>query len=89
MLFVEKCRMGRRRRSRSRCSRAAGTICQGITGAIREVGQLANRRQLQVCAAASSYSTSYNQRNHTAEQTGKQVVTLAPEPMLVLWVVAV
>ena len=39
MSFVKKCRMRMRRRrgssSRSRCSRAAGTICQGITGAIR------------------------------------------------------
>ena len=84
MLFLEKCRMGRR--SRSRCSRAAGTICQGITGAIRggTIGQQAAVAGMPRQAATAS---SYNQKNHTAEQTGEQVVTLAPEPMLV-WVVA-
>ena len=55
-----------------------GTICQGITEAIREVGQLSNRRQLVVCRGKAQLQS---ERNHTGEQTCDQVVTLAPEPM--------
>ena len=53
---------------------AAGTICQGITGAIREVDNWSWR----YAACKEEEARDYNQRNHTGEQTCKQLVTLAP-----------
>lgn len=58
-----------------------GTICQGITEAIREVGQLSNRRQLVCRVGYQGKAQLQSERNHTGEQTCDQVVTLAPEPM--------
>ena len=56
---------------------AAGTICQGITGAIREVDNWVTGGSCRY-AAACKQDREHNQRNHTGEQTCKELVTLAP-----------
>ena len=54
-----------------------GTICQGITGAIRELDNWVTGGSCRY-AAACKQDREHNQRNHTGEQTCKELVTLAP-----------